>query len=144
MRSNVIDTVDAGPLSQDALDKLFGDQEEQKKPTINKLLKSEPYAMVVMMTPSGVPQSIRVEKIPPEFTSRKLRTERIDTLKGRKSRTKMTMVYDPKSKEPLTIADSGKAYRGTVLIINTDFNALYTLAPYDADEAIVWLMNHKV
>lgn len=141
--TKTIGIVDAGPLSQDVHDKLFGDQEEQKKPTINKLLKSEPYARVVMMTPGSVPQSIRAEKIPPEFMSRKLRAERINTLRGEKSRTKMTMVYDPKSKEPLTIADSGKAYRGTVVIINTDFNALYTLAPYGADEAVVWLMNHK-
>lgn len=142
--TKTIDMVGAGPLSQDALEQLFGKQEEQKKPTINKLLKSEPYARVVMMTPGSVPQSIRAEKIPPEFMSRKLRTKRIDTLKGKKSRAKMVMVYDLKSKEPLTIADSGKAYRGTVLIINTDFNALYTLAPYDADEVVVWLMSHKV
>ena len=141
--AKTIDIVDAGPLSQEVLEQLFGKQEKQKNPTINKLLKSEPYARVVMMTPGGVPQNIRAEKIPQEFTSRKLGAERIDTLKGRKSRTKMTMVYDPKSKEPLTIADSGRTYRGTVLIINTDFNVLYTLAPYDADNATVWLMNHK-
>lgn len=141
--TKTIDIVDAGPLSQDVLEQLFGKQEEQKKPTINKLLKSEPYARVVMMTPGGVPQSIRAEKIPQEFTSRKLRAERINTPSGKKSRAKTVIVYDPKSKEPLTIADSGKAYRGTVLIINTDFNVLYTLAPYDADETVVWLMNHK-
>lgn len=141
--TKTIDMVDAGPLSQDVLDKLFGDQEEQKKPTINKLLIHGGYAKCVMMTPGDVPQIISAGEIPPEFTSRKLRAERINTLKGKKSRAK-TMVYDPKSKEPLTIADSGKAYRGTVLIINTDFNVLYTLAPYDADEVVVWLMNHKV
>lgn len=142
--TKTIDMVDAGPLSQDALEQLFGKQEEQKKPTINKLLKSEPYARVVMMTPGSVPQSIRAEKIPPEFTSRKLRAERINTPRGKRSGSRMVIVYDPKSKEPLIIADSGKAYRGTVLIINTDFNVLYTFASYDADEAIVWLMNHKV
>lgn len=141
--TKTIDIIDAGSLSQDVLDKLSGDQEEQKKPTINKLLIHGGYAKCVMMTPGDVPQIISAGEIPPEFTSRKLRTKRINTLKGKKSGVKMVMVYEPKSKGPLTIADSGRAYRGTVLIINTDFNVLYTLAPYDADNAVVWLMGHK-
>ena len=142
--TKTIGIVDAGPLSQDALEQLFGKQEEQKKPSINKLLIHGSYAKCVMMSPGGVPQIISANEIPQEFMSRKLRAERINTPRGKKSRAKTVMVYDPKSKEPLTIADSGKAYRGTVLIINTDFNVFYALAPYDADEAIVWLMNHKV
>ena len=107
-----------------------------KKISINSILKNGGKVKCVIKMPGEVPQIINAEDIPQEFTSRKLKAERIDAM--------LSIVYDPKSKEPMNVVHDWKIYRGTVLIINRGLSRLYKLDRHDADDAIIWLMRHRV
>lgn len=107
-----------------------------KKTTINSILKNGGKVKCVIKMPGEVPQIINAEDIPQEFISRKLKAERIDTF--------FSLVYEPKSKEPMNLAFNRTTYRGTVLIVNRGLRRLYRLDRHNTDDAFVWLMNHRV
>ena len=110
--------------------------ENRKTFSINSLLKNGGKVKCVIKMPGEVPQIINAEDIPQEFISRKLKAERIDTM--------LSIVYDPKSKEPMNVVHDWKIYRGTVLIVNRGLRRLYRLDRHNTDDAVVWLMRHRV
>ena len=110
--------------------------ENRKTFSINSLLKNGGKVKCVIKMPGEVPQIINAEDIPQEFLSRKLKAERIDAM--------LSIVYDPKSKEPMNVVHDWKIYRGTVLIVNRGLRRLYRLDRHNTDDAVVWLMRHRV
>ena len=107
-----------------------------KNISINSILKNGGKVKCVIKMPGEVPQIINAEDIPQEFISRKLKAERIDAM--------FSIVYDPKSKEPMNVVHDWKIYRGTVLIVNRGLRRLYKLDRHNTDDAVVWLMRHRV
>ena len=110
--------------------------ENRKTFSINSIIKNGGKVKCVIKMPGEVPQIINAEDIPQEFISRKLKAERIDTF--------FSLVYEPKSKEPMNLAFNRTTYRGTVLIVNRGLRRLYRLDRHNTDDAVVWLMRHRV
>ena len=110
--------------------------ENIKKISINSILKNGGNVKVYIKQPGELPRAIIASDIPPELLSRKLRVERI-------SRS-LSIVYEPKSREPMSVSAGSEVFRGTVLVVNLGFNKLYGMSYRDSNEAFVWLMDHKV
>ena len=110
--------------------------ENIKKISINSILKNGGNVKVYIKQPGELPRAIIASDIPPELLSRKLRVERI-------SRS-LSIVYEPKSREPMSVSAGSEVFRGTVLVVNLGFNKLYGMSYRDSNEAFVWLMVHKV
>ena len=110
--------------------------ENRKKYSINSILKNGRSVKVLIKRPGEIPDLINAADIPPEFLSRKLK--RVFFNKG------FTLIYEPKSKEPMNLSAGFDVFRGTVLAVNLGFNKLYNMSQKDQDNALVWLMNHAV
>lgn len=110
--------------------------ENIKKLSINSILKNGGNVKVYIKQPGELPRATIASEIPPELLSRKLRVERINR--------SLSIVYEPKSREPMSVSAGSEVFRGTVLVVNLGFNKLYGMSYRDSNEAFVWLMDHKV
>ncbi|MBQ9460686.1 MAG: hypothetical protein IJU51_02045 [Clostridia bacterium] len=110
--------------------------ENRKRYTINSILKNGGNVKVLIKRPGEVPEFIRGADIPPEFLSRKLK--RVFFNKG------FTLIYEPKSKEPMNLSAGFDVFRGTVIGAYSSLYKLYNMSKKDQDNALVWLMNHAV
>ena len=108
----------------------------EKKISINSILKNGGKVKCVIKRPGEVPQTISAYDIPWSFLSRKLRAERINT--------GLTLVYESQSNKPINLAVDDKIYRGTVLVVNKGIDRLHDLSVRETNEAVVWIMRHKV
>lgn len=109
----------------------------RKTISINSILKNSREVKVLIKKPGELPQVIFAGDIPPDFLSRKLRCEPLD-------KDKLTLVYDPKSREQMNIAYAGTTYRGIVLAVSGGFRRLFEMSENSKDHAFVWLMRHRV
>lgn len=108
----------------------------RKTISINSILKNSREVKVLIKKPGEIPQVIFAGDIPPDFLSRKLRCEPLND--------RVTLVYDPKSREQMNIAYAGTPYRGIVLAVSGGFRRLFEMSENSKDNAFVWLMRHRV
>ena len=107
--------------------------------SINRILQNGGAVKVLIKKPGDIPRVIPAEKIPQAFVSKKLRLTRGDG-------NGMTIIYDPKSKDPANVAveSSRFLFRGTVVIANMSLYRLREMTQREIDSSFVWLMNHAV
>ena len=82
---------------------------------------------------------IPADKVPQAFISKKLRLTRAGG-------DGLTIIYDPKSKDPANVAveSSRFLFRGLVIIANLSLYRLREMTQREIDSSVVWLMNHAV
>ena len=107
--------------------------------SINRILQNGGAVKVLIKKPGDIPRVIPAEKIPQAFVSKKLRLTRGDG-------NGMTIIYDPKSKDPANVAveSSRFLFRGLVIIANLSLYRLREMTQREIDSSVVWLMNHAV
>ena len=107
--------------------------------SINRILQNGRDVKVLIKKPGDIPRLIPAEKIPQAFVSKKLRLTRGDG-------NGLTIIYDPKSKDPANVAveSSRFLFRGLVIIANLSLYRLLEMSQRDIDKFVVWLMNHAV
>lgn len=110
--------------------------ENRKTISINSILKNGGDVKVYIRKPGELPRATIASKIPPEFLSRKLK---IFPISG-----SLCLVYEPDSKEPMTISDDREIFRGTVVVVSLGFGKLDFMSRKETDEGTVWLMERKV
>ena len=107
--------------------------------SINRILQNGGNVKVLIKKPGDIPRLIPAEKIPQAFVSKKLRLTRGDG-------DGLTIIYDPKSKDPANVAveSSRFLFRGLVIIANLSLYRLREMTQREIDSSVVWLMNHAV
>ena len=107
--------------------------------SINSILARGRDVKVLIKKPGDIPRLIPAEKIPQAFVSKKLRLTRGDG-------NGVTIIYDPKSKDPANVAveSSRFLFRGLVIIANLSLYRLREMTQREIDSSVVWLMNHAV
>lgn len=107
--------------------------------SINRILQNGRDVKVLIKKPGDIPRLIPAEKIPQAFISKKLRLTRGDG-------NGLTIIYDPKSKDPANVAveSSRFLFRGLVIIANLSLYRLREMTQREIDSFVVWLMNHAV
>ena len=107
--------------------------------SINRILQNGRNVKVLIKKPGDIPRLISAEKIPQAFISKKLRLTRAGG-------DGLTIIYDPKSKDPANVAveSSRFLFRGLVIIANLSLYRLLEMSQRDIDKSVVWLMNHAV
>ena len=110
---------------------------KNKKPTINSILANGGNVKGYIKKPGELPRAIRACDIPQEFLSRKLKVELLLS-------STLSLVCDPKSKEPINLSVDRIVYKGTVVILRGGLNKVLPMSYSDANDAFVWLMNHRV
>ena len=107
--------------------------------SINRILQNGRDVKVLIKKPGDIPRVIPAEKIPQAFVSKKLRLTRGDS-------NGVTIIYDPKSKDPANVAveSSRFLFRGLVIIASLNLYRLKEMSQRDIDSSFVWLMNHAV
>ena len=107
--------------------------------SINRILQNGRNVKVLIKKPGDIPRLIPAEKIPQAFVSKKLRLTRGDG-------NGVTIIYDPKSKDPANVAveSSRFLFRGLVIIANLSLYRLREMTQREIDSSVVWLMNHAV
>ena len=107
--------------------------------SINRILQNGRDVKVLIKKPGDIPRLIPAEKIPQAFVSKKLRLTRGDG-------DGLTIIYDPKSKDPANVAveSSRFLFRGLVIIANLSLYRLREMTQREIDSSVVWLMNHAV
>lgn len=107
--------------------------------SINRILQNGGNVKVLIKKPGDIPRVIPAEKIPQAFVSKKLRLTRGDG-------NGVTIIYDPKSKDPANVAveSSRFLFRGLVIIASLNLYRLKEMSQRDIDSSFVWLMNHTV
>lgn len=116
----------------------ISETERRKTFSINRILQNGRNVKVLIKKPGDIPRVIPAEKVPQAFISKKLRLTR--TGDG------LTIIYDPKSKDPANVAvESSRAiFRGLVIIASLNLYRLKEMSQRDIDSSFVWLMNHAV
>ena len=110
---------------------------KNKKPTINSILVNGGNVKVYIKKPGELPWAIRAGDIPQEFLSKKLKS-------GHLLSSTLALVCDPKSKESVNLSVGKIVYRGTVVMVRGGIDRIYPMGYSDANDAFVWLMNHRV
>ena len=107
--------------------------------SINSILARGRDVKVLIKKPGDIPRLIPAEKIPQAFVSKKLRLTRCDG-------NGLTIIYDPKSKDPANVAveSSRFLFRGLVIIASLNLYRLREMTQREIDSSVVWLMNHAV
>ena len=107
--------------------------------SINRILQNGRDVKVLIKKPGDIPRLIPAEKIPQAFVSKKLRLTRGDG-------DGLTIIYDPKSKDPANVAveSSRFLFRGLVIIASLNLYRLREMTQREIDSSVVWLMNHAV
>lgn len=113
--------------------------ESRKTFSINSILARGGDVKVLIKKPGDIPRVIPAERIPQAFISKKLRLTRADG-------DGLTIIYDPKSKDPANVAveSSRFLFRGLVIIASLNLYRLKEMSQRDIDSSFVWLMNHAV
>lgn len=113
--------------------------ERRKTFSINRILQNGGDVKVLIKKPGDIPRVIPAEKIPQAFVSKKLRLTRGNG-------NGVTIIYDPKSKDPANVAveSSRFLFRGLVIIASLNLYRLKEMSQRDIDSSFVWLMNHAV
>ena len=113
--------------------------ERRKTFSINRILQNGRDVKVLIKKPGEIPREIPAEKIPQSFISKKLRLTRAGG-------DGLTIIYDPKSKDPANVAveSSRFLFRGLVIIANLSLYRLREMTQREIDSSVVWLMNHAV
>ncbi len=113
--------------------------ERRKTFSINSILARGGDVKVLIKKPGEIPREIPAEKIPQAFISKKLRLTRAGG-------DGLTIIYDPKSKDPANVAveSSRFLFRGLVIIANLSLYRLREMTQREIDSSVVWLMNHAV
>lgn len=113
--------------------------ERRKAFSINRILQNGRDVKVLIKKPGDIPRLIPAEKVPQAFISKKLRLTRADG-------DGLTIIYDPKSKDPANVAveSSRFLFRGLVIIASLNLYRLKEMSQRDIDSSFVWLMSHAV
>lgn len=113
--------------------------ERRKAFSINRILQNGRDVKVLIKKPGDIPRLIPAEKVSQAFISKKLRLTRADG-------DGLTIIYDPKSKDPANVAveSSRFLFRGLVIIASLNLYRLKEMSQRDIDSSFVWLMNHAV
>ena len=108
-----------------------------KNISINSILANGGDVKVYIKEPGELPRAIRAGDIPQEFLSKKLKI-------GHLRSSTLALVCDPKSKESVNLSVGKIVYRGTVVMVHGGIDRIYPMSYSDANDAFVWLMNHRV
>ena len=117
----------------------ISETERRKTFSINRILQNGRNVKVLIKKPGDIPRLRPAEKVPQAFISKKLRLTRADG-------DGLTIIYDPKSKDPANVAveSSRFLFRGLVIIASLNLYRLKEMSQRDIDSSFVWLMNHAV
>ena len=107
--------------------------------SINRILQNGRDVKVLIKKPGDIPRLIPATKIPQAFISKTLRLTRAGG-------DGLTIIYDPKSKDPANVAveSSRFLFRGLVIIASLNLYRLREMTQTEIDSSVVWLMNHAV
>ena len=104
-------------------------------PTSSILLTREK-VKCIMQKPNEISRAVNILDLPPELLRAKVRFEPI--------KDDLWLVSQPKSTDALTVAVSGKAYRGAVAIVAIEYGEARDMSVREIQTARAWLLRHTV